>query len=176
MGNNPSFFSKGDDYPVENVSWNDVNQFIEKINQTNKDEKIVYRLPTEAEWEYASKGGDNQEMLSGDIIGTGFVAWFVRNSKRTTHPSGWKAPNRFQLHDMLGNVYEWVADIYDEDAYLKHQKINPIIRGDSELRVIRGGSWYHSESESRCANRHYYKADTGNYFTGFRLVKEPSKR
>ncbi|MBW1893728.1 MAG: PEGA domain-containing protein [Deltaproteobacteria bacterium] len=176
IGNNPSFFSKGDDYPVENVSWNDVNLFIEKINRMNTDGKVVYRLPTEAEWEYACKSGDNQEILSGDIIGTGLVAWFVRNSQRTTHPSGWKAPNRFQLHDMLGNVYEWVADIYDEDAYLKHQKINPIVRGDSEFRVIRGGSWYHSENESRCANRHYYKSDSGNYFTGFRLVKERSKR
>jgi len=174
MEDNPSFFSKDDDYPVESVSWNDVRLFIEKINLMNKDNKIVYRLPTEAEWEYACKGGKKQTIISDEVIGTGAVAWFARNSKRTPYPTGWKAPNNFQLYDMLGNVYEWVEDVYDEDAYQKHSKMNPVVRGDSELRVTRGGSWYHSENDCRCANRHYYKADSGNYYTGFRLVKDRS--
>jgi len=174
MEGNPSFFSKGDDYPVERVSWNDVRLFMEKVNLMNDDKEYVYRLPTEAEWEYACKGIKRQTVMSESVIGTASVAWFDRNSKRTPYPTGWKMPNSYKLYDMLGNVYEWVMDAYDENAYQTHAKTDPVVREGGGLRVIRGGSWYHSETSCRCAHRHYYKSDSGNYYTGFRLVKARS--
>lgn len=170
MGYNPSFFNKGSTYPVENISWNDVQIFIKKLNQMNGG-KTAYRLPTEAEWAYACRSGGKDEMFSGGNQAY-LVAWYKRNSKRTTHTVGKKLPNGLGLYDMSGNVYEWCADVYFEDAYKRHQKQNPVITSGGSQRVCRGGSWFHPEKESRCANRNPFDADTPYYHVGFRLVKE----
>ena len=124
MGNNPSYF-EGDNLPVEQVSWYDVQDFLEKLNQrTGK----RYRLPTEAEWEYAARGGSNNrgyEYAGSNNIGE--VAWYDENSGNQTHAVGLKQPNELGIYDMSGNVLEWCSDLVDLN--------------ESEYRVVRGGCW-----------------------------------
>ncbi|OGT03982.1 MAG: hypothetical protein A2143_02505 [Gallionellales bacterium RBG_16_57_15] len=136
MGNNPSYFSNcGDTCPVEQVSWNDAQDFISRLNsKTGKQ----YRLPTEAEWEYACRAGGQQEYCGSDSADS--VAWYAGNSGGTTHPVGRKQPNAYGLYDMSGNVWEWVEE---EDCYI----------GDCAGRVLRGGSWFLSPQYSRAAYR-----------------------
>jgi len=110
MGENPSRF-KGDDHPVENVSWEDVQQFIQKLNA--KEGKEACRLPTEAEWEYAARAGTTTIYSFGNNASQlGNYAWYDENSGNTTHPVGDKPPNPWGLYDMHGNVWEWVQDWY----------------------------------------------------------------
>jgi len=109
MGNNPSSFKKGNNYPVERVSWEDVQQFIHRLNsQTGR----KYRLPTEAEWEYAARSGGKQEKYAGTNQEGELkeYAWFTANSDFQTHPVGQKRPNGLGIYDMIGNVSEWCAD------------------------------------------------------------------
>ncbi|MDP2279759.1 MAG: SUMF1/EgtB/PvdO family nonheme iron enzyme, partial [Nitrospirota bacterium] len=133
MGNNPSHFKDcGDNCPVEQVSWNDVQEFIQKLNEKNnppsppftKGGKGGFRLPTEAEWEYAARSGGKSERYSGgnDIDS---VAWYNKNSGGKTHPVGTKQPNGLGIYDMSGNVWEWVNDWYDEFYYKNSPKNNP---------------------------------------------------
>jgi len=132
MGKNPSRF-KGKDRPVEQVSWDDVQEFIQKLNQlTGK----RYRLPTEAEWEYAARGG-----TSGDRYGNiEDIAWYDDNSGGSTQPVGVKQPNAYGLYDMLGNVWEWCQDWYG--SYTSSAKTNPTGPSSGSGRVYRGGSWF----------------------------------
>ena len=136
MGNNPSGFKKGDNYPVETVSWDDAKEFIRKLNGKSG---YTFRLPTEAEWEYAARSGGKAEKYAGgnDIDA---VAWYVANSGRSTHPVGTKAPNGLGIYDMSGNVWQWCEDKYDAEAYKKHQRNNPISSSGGSLKVLRGGS------------------------------------
>ncbi len=177
MGGNPAFFNKGGDYPIENVSWNMVQTFIGKLNQQLKGKlgkaagkSSFYRLPTEAEWEFAARDRGGDQRFSGGNQANG-VGWNKNNSKRTTHPVGKKTPNNLGIYDMSGNVYEWVEDVYGEDAYAKHSKSNPVVQSGGSERVARGGSWFHSEKESRSAKRNMFSAETPNTYVGFRLVK-----
>jgi formylglycine-generating enzyme len=123
MGNNPAYFKQcGESCPVESVSWNDVQEFIKKLNQqTGK----TYRLPTEAEWEYAARSGGKSEKYSGGN-NVDSVAWYNGNSGKQTHPVGRKQPNGLGIYDMSGNVWEWVEDIYSNSAYRAHNRNNPI--------------------------------------------------
>jgi formylglycine-generating enzyme required for sulfatase activity/serine/threonine protein kinase len=171
MGENLSFFQKGDEYPVENVSWEDSQEFIRKLNLINKG-KAVYRLPTEAEWEYACRSGGKKEEYSGGKEADS-VAWYKGNGNETTHPVGSKKPSGIGLFDMSGNVFEWVEDVYLADAYIRHKRINPVYKGEGNYRVCRGGSWLLSEKECRCSNRSYYFGNSRNYNLGFRIVKNP---
>ena len=107
MGSNPSFFDECGDCPVERVSWDDVQEFIGRLNALEGE--VRYRLPTEAEWEYAARAGTSGDRYGGDLDA---IAWYRENSEGRTHPVGQKAPNAFGLHDMLGNVFEWVQDWY----------------------------------------------------------------
>ena len=107
MGSNPSFFDECGDCPVEWVSWDDVQEFIGRLNALEGE--VRYRLPTEAEWEYAARAGTSGDRYGGDLDA---IAWYTENSESRTHPVGQKVPNAFGLHDMLGNVYEWVQDWY----------------------------------------------------------------
>jgi formylglycine-generating enzyme required for sulfatase activity len=134
--------------------------------------KAVYRLPTEAEWEYACRSGGKPEKYSGGGD-PNLVAWFKDNSMGATHAVGNKKPNGLGLFDMSGNVFEWVEDVYQADAYLRHQPSNPVYTGEGKYRVCRGGSWSMGSRESRCANRSFYFPTSRNYNLGFRVVKNP---
>ncbi len=149
MGNNPSKF-KGDDLPVECVSWDDVQEFIRKLNQiTGKN----YRLPTEAEWEYAARGGGSSrgyKYSGSDNIGS--VAWYDGNSGDKTHPVGTKQPNECGIYDMSGNVYEWCQDSYRGDYYSNSPQFNPQGYAGGYC-VIRGGGWNYIAWYCRVSNR-----------------------
>lgn len=136
MGSNPSCF-KGDNLPVERVSWNDCQEFIRKLNALTGQN---YRLPTEAEWEFACRGGNNSRgyKYSGSN-NLGSVAWYDGNSGNKTHPVGTKAPNELGIYDMSGNVWEWCSDWYGD--YRRVAQTNPIGPYDGSYRVGRGGSW-----------------------------------
>jgi len=140
MDNNPSF-TIGDNLPVEQVSWNDVQNFITKLNEVSGKN---YRLATEAEWEYAARGGDKSQGYkysgSNDI---NEVAWHAVDSSSRTQPVGMKKPNELGIYDMSGNVFEWVHDWY-RDRYPSFSEIDPTgpaTGGDFNTRVLRGGSW-----------------------------------
>jgi len=135
MGNNPSYY-KGDNLPVTNVSWNDVQTFIKTLNSTTGKK---YRLPTEAEWEYAARGGrsSNGYKYSGSNI-INNVAWYDGNSGDKTHPVGTKQANELGIHDMSGNVFEWVNDRYG--SYSINSATNPTGPSYGLFRVVRGGS------------------------------------
>jgi len=138
MGNNPSHF-KGDNLPVENVSWNDIQTFIIKLNeQTGK----TYRLPTEAEWEYAARGGNSSKgyKYSGsDNIND--VVWYNSNSGGRTHKIGPMLSNELGIYDMSGNVWEWCNDCYSSSYYSSSPTDNPTGPASDSYRVLRGGSW-----------------------------------
>ena len=165
-GSNPSNF-KGDNLPVEMVSWNDIQEFIKRLNdRTGKN----YRLPTEAEWEFAARGGNqsNGYIYSGssDI---GEVAWYGVNSGGTTHLVGTKKANELGIYDMSGNVYEWVNDLYNEYGY--ESQTNPTGPSVGANRVDRGGSWYPSAWSARVSFRDYLAPDSRNSSLGFRLAE-----
>ncbi len=137
MGNNPSAFQNGDNYPVEQVNWDDAQEFIRELNQiTGK----KYRLPTEAEWEYAARSGGKKEKWAGTSNESELMkyAWYRRNARGKTHPVGRKRPNGLGLYDMSGNVYEWVQDTFSESAYRQHSRMNPVVEGGVYC-VLRGG-------------------------------------
>ena len=165
MGTNPSRF-KGPDLPVENVSWNDVQEFIRKLNTlTGKS----YRLPTEAEWEYAARGGNKSrgyKFSGSDDIGT--VAWYSGNSGNKTHPVGTKAANELGIHDMSGNVWEWCSDWYGD--YSAGFQSNPKGPSSDSYRVLRGGGWDYDAWRCRVSGRYYYPFVYGNSNYGLRLA------
>ncbi len=174
MGNNPSGFKKGDNYPVETVSWDDAKEFILKLNARSG---YSFRLPTEAEWEYAARSGGKAEKYAGgnDVDA---VAWYGANSGKSTHPVGTKAPNGLGIYDMSGNVWQWCEDIYDVDAYKKHQRNNPISNSGGSSRVLRGGSWSRDATWVRCTFRgqweptsHGLGGHLGGTGMGVRLVR-----
>lgn len=140
MGSNPSYFKNcGDNCPVDNVSWDDVQYFINKLNQ-KKGKK--YRLPTEAEWEYGAGSGGKKEKFAGTSSETelGEFAWYGSNSGKQTHPVGQKKPNGLGLYDMSGNIWEWVQDWYDSGYYNTSPRNNPTGLNGGSIRVLRGGS------------------------------------
>jgi formylglycine-generating enzyme required for sulfatase activity len=175
MGSNPSYFKKGDNYPVEQVSWEDAGEYIWKLNGMGN---VKFRLPSEAEWEYAARSGGKAEKYSGgnDLDG---VAWYDSNSGGSTNPVRTKKSNGLGIYDMSGNVSEWCEDVYMADIYSRSDKNNPIVVCDPPYdsggsdRVIRGGSWYIVPSYMRCARRNYIVPSGRNYFVGFRLLRMP---
>jgi formylglycine-generating enzyme required for sulfatase activity/ankyrin repeat protein len=161
MHGNPATFNKGDDYPVETVDWDDTQGFIEALSAGSG---IRFRLPTEAEWEYACKAGK----LDQDYGDLGDVAWFNENSNDMTHPVGQKKPNAWGLYDMLGNVWEWCQDWYG--GYNPFLRANPTGPESGSSRVIRGGSWSVLFPLVRSVNRgSNTPTDRGDYL-GFRLA------
>ena len=165
MGSNPSNF-KGDNLPVENVSWNDVQEFIRTLNdRTNKQ----YRLPTEAEWEFAASGGNNSKgyTYSGSD-NLSVVAWYRDNSEDKTHPVGTKSPNELGIYDMSGNVREWCSDWYD--SYNSNAQTDPKGPSSRSHRVVRGGSWDHFARQVRVSYRNSIAPDYRTDHLGFRLA------
>jgi len=169
MGDNPSHF-KGDDLPVETVSWDDVQEFIKKLNEKEGTDK--YRLPSEAEWEYACRAGTTTRYSFGDSESKlGYYAWYTDNSDKKTHPVGQKKPNSWGLYDMYGNVREWVLDSW-HDSYDGAPADGSAWEGDGATRVIRGGGWGDGAGTCRSACR-YHGLPRGRFEDlGFRLLKE----
>ena len=171
MGNNPSSFS-GDNNPVESVSWHDCQSFISKLNELDSD--YTYRLPTEAEWEYACRAGSDTTYSHGNDSGQlGEYAWYDDNSNSRTHPVGEKKPNAWDLYDMHGNVWEWCQDWYDGDYYDNSPGTDPQGPNSGSYRVIRGGGWRNDAGYCRSAFRdgHPGGCDGGDYDFGLRLVR-----
>jgi formylglycine-generating enzyme required for sulfatase activity len=169
MGNNPSNF-QGDDLPVEKVSFDNCNKFLTKLSVK---EGKSYRLPTEAEWEYACRAGSTTRFNSGDddsaLDGAG---WYAGNSDRKTHLVGQKKPNAWGLYDMHGNVCEWCQDWYEQDYYRSSQAVNPTgpAQPQRTYRVFRGGSW-EGNSDCRSAARCFWGVQVDcSYYIGFRVV------
>lgn len=170
MGSNPSWFRDcGDKCPVENVSWNDVMSFIDKLNR-QADGK--YRLPTEAEWEYACRSGGKNEKFSGSNI-IDNVAWYSENSHHKTNKAGLKYSNGLGIYDMSGNVWEWVEDWYEVSAYRSLARNNPINNTAGDFKVFRGGSWNYYPIDIRCATRYSNIPDYHSSDIGFRLIMVP---
>jgi len=173
MRKNPSCF-EDKNYPVECVSWYDVQLFIKRLNdKTGK----RYRLPTEAEWEYAAKGGKYGKADAGKRSnGLTGIAWFIENSDSTTHRVGSLLPNELGIYDMTGNVHEWCYDSYDSLSYSRSVGIDMLPH--NEIKVFRGGSWYSRQKYCRISNRNHISAETRNFTLGFRLAAdaEPEER
>ena len=174
MGYNPSEFSGcGSACPVENVSWNGAQEFIQALNWLEGEEK--YRLPTEAEWEFAARSGTDTDTHAGDLtnpVGADAaldsIAWYAQNSGQQTHPVGLKTPNGFGLHDMLGNVWEWVADWYA--TYPGGSVMDPRGGHSGLNRVVRGGGWYYDARHCRSTNRSNAGEAFRNVDVGFRVL------
>lgn len=169
MGNNPSKFATcGDNCPVEQVSWDDIQTFLEKFNaKTGK----KYRLPSEAEWEYACRAGSTHAYCGGDNLDS--VGWYgglakpAGNSGKTTNPVATRQPNAWGLYDMSGNVWEWVEDVY-HDSYKDAPTDGSARQGDSLLRVPRGGGWSYAQT---AAKRGGSESDYRFGTIGFRLAR-----
>lgn len=165
MGENPSSF-KGDSLPVDHVSWNDCQLFIKKLNSLTG---LAFRLPTEAEWEFAARGGNCTKgymYAGGNDIDS--VAWYGVNSAKTTHPVGLKSPNELGLYDMSGNLWEWCSDWFGD--YQRGLQRNPKGVADGFWRSVRGGSWIFEANGCRVASRRGYEPDERSDDTGFRLA------
>ena len=164
MGSNPSRF-KGDQRPVERVSWNDCQTFISRLNaKTGK----YFRLPTEAEWEYAARGGHSggSKYAGSDNINS--VAWYIYNSGRETHNVATKSPNGLGIYDMSGNVWEWCQDWYG--AYSSSSQTNPKGPSNGDDRVRRGGSWYDVAWDCRVSRRDDDSPYGSDFHLGLRLA------
>lgn len=164
MGNNPSSSKQGDNYPVENVSWEDAQVFIQKLNSSTGKS---YDLPTEAEWEYAARSGGNSSTSSESSLDS--YAWYDSNSGSKTHPVGEKQPNPLGLYDMSGNVWEWCQDWYG--AYSARSATNPKGPSSGAFRVLRGGSWGSGAGLCQSGYRHGSSPDDRSSRIGFRLVR-----
>ena len=166
MGTDPSNNSKCDDCPVERVSWNDIQTFIQKLNtQTYRN----YRLPTEAEWEYAAKGGNkSKNFLYSGSNRLEEVGWYKSNSSSRTHPVGQKKANVLGIYDMSGNVSEYCQDFYDSNYYQISPSSNPQGPPKGSGYVIRGGSWFNEANF--CFNHTRVSNNVGDFNYGFRLV------
>ncbi len=172
VGDNPSYF-KGDDLPVEQVSWDDVQKFLKKLNEKEGTDK--YRLPSEAEWEYACRAGTTTGYSFGnDKSELGKYAWYNDNSERKAHPVGQKKPNPWGLYDMHGNVWEWVQDRWHRDYNGAPADGRAWEVEDGAVRVFRGGCWFGGAWLCRSAfrgRRDPRICDRGSDL-GFRILQE----
>jgi formylglycine-generating enzyme required for sulfatase activity len=195
MGNNPSDAKRcGNQCPVEEVSWNEAVEFAKKLSAKTG---YLFRLPTEAEWEYACRsGGKKQPYAGGESLDD--LAWYKENADGSPHAVGRKLPNDLGIFDMSGNVWEWCLDSFDKDAYLKATRTlgNPvyvndrfmdiyaegyahilkILQGASGYRSVRGGSWKNAADRLRSTDRIKGDADSSRDWLGFRLVREEIKK
>jgi formylglycine-generating enzyme required for sulfatase activity len=166
MGNTPSHFSRcGENCPVEQVSWDDAQEYIDKLNaRTGKQ----YRLPSEAEWEYACRAGGHQEYCGSDTIGN--VAWYGTFTNDTTHPVATRQANAFGLYDMSGNVWEWVEDSYHNN-YNDAPSDGSAWLGEGVMHVLRGGAWNGKPQTERAAARVMSSAENRIKVCGFRVAR-----
>ena len=176
MGKNPSYHKNCDNCPVERVSWDDIQEFLRKLNAatgtkgtSTKGTGKRYRLPTEAEWEYAARGGQSAtatKYAGSNTIGN--VAWYSSNAGSKTHAVGGKAANELGLYDMSGNVWEWCADWYG--GYSSGAKTDPKGPSSGQLRVLRGGGWSNLLAwNGRVSYRSLHTPGRRSSYFGFRL-------
>jgi formylglycine-generating enzyme len=194
MGTDSSYF-KGDNLPVEQVSWYDAVEFCNKLSEKDSLTKCYtingndvscnwnangWRLPTEAEWEYACKAGTTTNFYSGSLTNElcipiddslDRIGWYCGNSNYTTHPVGLKEPNAFGLYDMSGNVYEWCWDWYSNPYYTNTTVTDPRGANSGTTRVLRGGSWYSYTLSCRSSNRFNSDPDFQDLGYGFRICR-----
>lgn len=161
-GEEPARF-KGHNRPVERVTWHDAAEYCETVNK---------RLPTEAEWEYAARAESKTQFYWGDKSDVSF-SWTAKNARSRSHLVGEKKPNAFNLYDMSGNVWEWVADWYEENSYSKKSEANPKGPATGVNKVMRGGSWYAHPNYSRSTYRAQNKPTIKYTDIGFRCVLAP---
>jgi formylglycine-generating enzyme required for sulfatase activity len=161
---NPSHF-QGRNLPVESVTWEDVQRFLERLNA--RDTKHEYRLPTEAEWEYACRAGNTEELPAN----LDQMAWYERNSGDQTHPVAKKDANAWGLYDMLGNVAEWAQDWYDPEYYEGSPHTDPKGPDSGSYRIFRGGCWFDGAKVCRPAQRGFDFPSNRFYNVGFRVVR-----
>jgi len=167
MGSNRSYFPTcGDTCPVDGVSWDEITTFLQRLNAQTPG--VTYRLPTDAEWEYAARAG-----TTGETYGTlDAIAWYNGNAATRTHAAAGKQANAWGLYDMIGNVWEWVNDWYG--SYGSESVTDPTGPATGIYRVLRGGSWYSGIPGARAASRYDHAGpSTRNNYYGFRLVRTP---
>ncbi len=171
-GNDDLYKALGDSitsdlYPVVGISWADAAAYAQWISHKTG---FYFRLPTEAEWEYAARSGGREEKYAGgnDVDA---VAWYGDNSNGTAHKAGTKSPNGLGIYDMCGNVSEWCLDFYHKEGYRKHQEYNPQNMEEGPCRTVRGGSWNYGARDVRCADRGLFTPEYRGCDLGFRLVR-----
>ncbi|WP_292466730.1 formylglycine-generating enzyme family protein [Methanolobus sp.] len=174
MGSNPSA-TKGDNLPVESVSWEEIQQFIEKLNEMEGTD--AYRLPTEAEWEYAAAAGTTTLYSFGEIDEDegpflSDYAWYQENSYEKTHNVGEKLPNQFGLYDVHGNVWEYVQDSWVDNYGGASEDGSAVEKGEGSLRVARGGSYSSKENALYTSYRRKQDPRDGDLSIGFRLAMD----
>lgn len=170
MKNNPSHF-KDPNRPVEQISWEEARQFVRKMNA--KEKVKVYRLPTEAEWEYAARAGTTTRFHWGEQEqDAGRYAWYGGNAGGQTHPVGQKQPNAWGLYDVAGNVWEWCQDWYDAKYYQHSPKSNPIGPDRGMDFVVRGGGWHNAAPLLRSAIRYHDTPNGRSLLTGVRIAMD----
>ncbi len=172
IGSNPSAYKRSPQHPVDSITQDDINTFIERLGQLNPGRR--FRLPTEAEWEYACRSAGQANAFSGVAPpGGANTAEYADANEEGTLPVGSFAPNGLGLYDMSGNLWEWVSDVYAPDAYSRHARNNPNHQAEGPARLIRGGAWSHDAYFARCSKRHMHCRPTARFdFVGFRLVME----
>jgi len=161
-----SIEGEGDDYPMYYVSWEDAQEFIRRLNEATGKQ---YRLPTEAEWEYAARGGNkskNYKYSGSNNLDD--VAWYRSNSEGSTRPIGTKRPNELEIYDMSGNVWEWCYDW--AERYSSSDQHDPIGPSSGATRVIRGGDWNNGDHYCRVSARSWHPPIYASYLLGFRVV------
>jgi len=171
VGRNPSCFKWAEDptMPVESVSWKEAVEFCRRLSRK---EGKKYRLPTEAEWEYACRArGSARYSFGDDFASLGDYAWYCGNSDSRTHPVGQKKPNAWGLYDMHGNVWEWCADWYAEDCYATSPPNDPAGPSSGVSRAVRGGSYGDVPSFLRSAKREGGGPAEAHEFAGFRAAR-----
>jgi len=169
MDNNPSEFKEGM-RPVERVSWNDAQIFLQKLN--TKEEANNYRLPTEAEWEYAARAGSEDSYTFGsDVSILNQYAWYRNNSGGETHPVGQLKSSAWGLYDMHGNVHEWCQDWFDRKYYSQSPSNSPLGPSSGLAKTLRGGDWGSEDWYCRCASRSLSSPDRRSNRLGLRLIR-----
>lgn len=171
MGVNPAHFKDcGENCPVESISWTDTQSYIAEMNNLSSQK---YRLPTEAEWEYAARDGGKMVKWSGTSSENKLedYAWYDANSGDKAHPVGQKKPNALGFYDMTGNVWEWTSDLYSEIFYQKSPRENPRGAEEGTDRVLRGGCWLDRTKDIRSSQRFFFAPQKGFKSIGFRLVR-----
>lgn len=174
MGSDAAAYFRSPDRPVEEAMWDDAQAFLKRLNEQTGQK---YRLPTEAEWEYAAREGGRKERWAGtnNDKDLGKYAWYSDNSNHETHPVKQKLPNQLGLYDMSGNVWEWVQDWYDQEYYAISPRDNPKGPDKGKYLVLRGGAWNSRADFVRADFRFKDTHDKSfNYFCGFRLALSPA--